>query len=163
MPSVKSVRWMVHRDIPEVLKIENEVFTGFLRFDKEYLLGILKQKNIIGMVAEIDNKILAYMIYEFDNIKINVIKFAITEGQHQIANDMIEKLKIKLENQKKDYLDFCVSESNLAIQLFLKQHGFLAVKIIHADSEDRYLMRFSKKISSDYKNRIKSSVSSFLE
>jgi len=151
-PSIH-IRWMLRRDMQEIMVIENEVFND--PFSEEQILGILKRKNIIGMVAEIENKVAAYMIYEFFDNRINVIKFAIPEFMNQqIADQMIQKLKSKL--QKKHHLDFCVAESNLKVQLFLKQHSFLATKIIHSDdaSEDVYFMRFSR-IPSDYKNRIK--------
>jgi ribosomal-protein-alanine N-acetyltransferase len=56
------IRWMVRRDMPEVLAIEGESFQN--AWHEQDFVRCLRQRNCIGMVAEADMRITGYMIYE---------------------------------------------------------------------------------------------------
>ena len=56
-----SIRWFIKRDMPKVLKIqENFEFS----WEEEDFIEALVQTNCIGMVAEANNKIVGFIIYE---------------------------------------------------------------------------------------------------
>ena len=56
------VRWMIRRDMPEVLTIEQEAFE--FPWSEEDFTRCLRQRNCIGMVAEMADSVVAFMIYE---------------------------------------------------------------------------------------------------
>ena len=53
---------MIRRDMPEVLAVEQEAFE--FPWLEEDFTRCLRQRNCIGMVAEADDSVVAFMIYE---------------------------------------------------------------------------------------------------
>ena len=49
------MRWMIRRDMPDVLKIENANFE--FAWSEDDFIRCLRQRNCIGMVAERDDEI----------------------------------------------------------------------------------------------------------
>ena len=68
------IRWMIRRDMPEVLAIEHASFE--YPWCEEEFLRVLRQRNCIGMVAEHGERIVGFMIYELHRNKIQVLDFA---------------------------------------------------------------------------------------
>ena len=68
------IRWMIRRDMPEVLAIEHASFE--YPWCEEEFLRVLRQRNCIGMVAEYGERIVGFMIYELHRNKIHVLDFA---------------------------------------------------------------------------------------
>ena len=68
------IRWMIRRDMPEVLAIEHASFE--YPWCEEEFLRVLRQRNCIGMVAEHGERIVGFMIYELHRNKIHVLDFA---------------------------------------------------------------------------------------
>ncbi len=57
------IRWMIRRDMPEVLAIEHASFE--FPWCEEEFLRVLRQRNCIGMVAEhARSRVVGFMIYE---------------------------------------------------------------------------------------------------
>ena len=56
------IRWMIRRDMQSVLYIENESFQ--YPWSEEDFIRVLRQRDTIGMVAERDGQVAAFMIYE---------------------------------------------------------------------------------------------------
>ena len=56
------IRWMIRRDMPEVLDIENRSFE--FPWSEEEFIRCLRQRNCIGMVAEHEQHVVGFMIYE---------------------------------------------------------------------------------------------------
>ena len=56
------IRWMIRRDMPSVLGIEQSCFE--FAWNEDDFIRCLRQRNCIGMVAEIDDEIVGFMIYE---------------------------------------------------------------------------------------------------
>lgn len=141
------VRWLIRRDMPEVLDIERQSFE--FSWTEEDFLCCLRQRNCIGMVAECNHRIVGFMIYELHKAKLHVLNFAVdSEFRRQgIGSQMIEKLVDKLSQQRRQEIVLEVRESNLSAQLFFKKVGFKAVLVLrsHYDDtdEDAYVMRFS--------------------
>src|SRR5271168_1726673 len=68
------IRWMIRRDMPEVLAIEHASFE--FPWCEEEFLRVLRQRNCIGMVAEYGERVVGFMIYELHKNKLHVLDFA---------------------------------------------------------------------------------------
>ena len=69
------IRWMIRRDMPEVLQTEQESFE--YAWTEEDFLRCLRQRNCIGMVAEQGEKVVGFMIYELHKAKLHILNFAV--------------------------------------------------------------------------------------
>ena len=140
------IRWMIRRDMPEVLKIEHESFE--FNWTEEDFLACLRQRNCIGMVAEHENRVVGFMIYELHKTKLHILNFAVAPAFRRLAvgSQMIEKLINKLSQQRRQEIVLEVRDSNLTAQLFYQNQGFRAVRVLrshYADSaEDAYVMQY---------------------
>ena len=138
------IRWLIRRDMVEVLKIEQESFE--FPWSEEDFLTCLRQRNCIGMVAESDQQIVGFMIYELHKSKLHILNFAVdSEARRlQVGAQMVQKLIDKLSQQRRNEIILEVRETNLEAQLFFRQHNFRAVTILrnHYDdtTEDAYIM-----------------------
>ncbi len=140
------IRWMIRRDMPEVLAIENESFE--FPWSDEDFIRCLRQRNCIGMVAESEGRVLGFMIYELHNTRIHLLNFAVASQcrRQGVGSRMVEKLVGKLSHQRRTRIALEVRETNLAAQLFFRQNGFRAISVLRSfyeDSpEDAYVMQF---------------------
>ncbi len=140
------IRWMIRRDMPEVLAIEHASFE--YPWCEEEFLRVLRQRNCIGMVAEYGERIVGFMIYELHRNKIHVLDFAVHPEfrRRGVGRQMIHKLVGKLSGQRRNRIALYVRESNLAAQLFYRVSGFRATEVIREHyldtGEDAYLMQY---------------------
>ncbi len=140
------IRWMIRRDMNEVLKIEQESFD--FEWTEEDFLSCLRQRNCIGMVAEQDNHVVGFMIYELHKNRLHILNFAVGPAMRRlgVGAQMIEKLINKLSQQRRQEITLEVRETNLAAQLFFHQQGFRAMGVLrkhYEDSnEDAYVMQY---------------------
>lgn len=141
------IRWLIRRDMPEVLDIERSRF-GFVWTEEDFLC-CLRQRNCIGMVAECDHQIVGFMIYELHKMKLRVINFAVAPDEHRrgIGGQMIDRLVEKLTQQRRKEIVLEVRESNLPAQMFFKEQGFRGIRVLrnyYDDTvEDAYVMQYS--------------------
>ena len=140
------VRWMIRRDMPEVLNIEQEAFE--FPWSEDDFTRCLRQRNCIGMVAEMADSVVAFMIYELHRTKLHVLNFAVLRSHRRlgIGTRMLEKLIGKLSPDRRGRIVLEVRETNLPAQLFFRSLGFRATSVLkdfYQDStEDAYLMQF---------------------
>ena len=140
------IRWMIRRDMAEVLDIERHSFE-FPWFEEDFI-RCLRQRNCIGMVAECGEQVVGFMIYELHKTRLHILNFAVAPEfrRRGVGRQMIEKLLGKLSSQRRVRITLEVRETNLQAQLFFKTAGFRAVTVLRAyyeDSpEDAYLMQF---------------------
>ena len=138
------IRWMIRRDMPEVLAIEHAAFD--YPWCEEEFLRVLRQRNCIGMVAEHGERIVGFMIYELHRSRIQVLNFAAHQDfkRKGIGRQMVSKLVGKLSNQRRSRISILVRESNLAAQLFFRVQGFRATEVAREHfpdtGEDAYTM-----------------------
>lgn len=146
-PLCVHIRWMIRRDMPEVLGIENGSFE--FSWSEDDFVRCLRQRNCIGMVAEHDERIVGFMIYELHKNRLHVLNFAVRSDMRRrgIGSQMMRKLVQKLSNQRRNRIMLEVRETNLPAQLFFRASGFRAVSLLreyYEDTpEDAYLMQFS--------------------
>jgi ribosomal-protein-alanine N-acetyltransferase len=140
------IRWMIRRDMPEVLSIESRSFE--FPWSEEDFINCLRQRNCIGMVAEYDERVIGFMIYELNKTRIRILNFAVAEASRcrGAGSQMIAKLIGKLSSQRRSRITLEVRETNLPAQLFFRAMGFRAVSVLrqfYADTpEDAYLMQY---------------------
>ena len=140
------LRWMIRRDMPEVLSIEQEAFE--FPWSDEDFTRCLRQRNCIGMVAEAGDSVVAFMIYELHRTRLHVLNFAVRRSHRRlgIGSQMMEKLFAKLSVERRDRILLEVRERNLPAQLFFRSLGYRAITVLkdfYEDStEDAYLMQF---------------------
>lgn len=120
------IRWMIRRDLGEVRQIELEKQTNCWT-DDEILLA-LRQRNCIGMVAEKEEKVVGFIIYELHKRHLFISNFGFN-GETEVIDSLINKLKSKLSTHRRVKLETVVSEYDLQAQLHLKRHGFTANKV----------------------------------
>ena len=140
------IRWMIRRDMPEVLQTERESFE--FAWSEEDFLRCLRQRNCIGMVAEQGEKVVGFMIYELHKNKLHILNFAVHPGCRRggIGAQMVAKLISKLSSHRRTRITLEVRETNLAAQLFFRSQAFKAVRVLrgfYEDSgEDAFLMQY---------------------
>lgn len=141
------IRWMIRRDMPEVLDIERDSFE-FPWYEEDFI-RCLRQRNCIGMVAEHGERVVGFMIYELHKTRLHILNFAVAADvrRRAVGLQMAEKLVSKLSSQRRTRITLEVRETNLAAQLFFRQNGFRATSVLRAyydDSpEDAYVMQYS--------------------
>jgi [ribosomal protein S18]-alanine N-acetyltransferase len=145
-PARVHIRWMIRRDMPEVLQTEQESFE--FAWTEEDFLRCLRQRNCIGMVAEQGEKVVGFMIYELHKAKLHILNFAVHPGCRRsgIGVQMVSKLISKLSSHRRTRITLAVRETNLAAQLFFRSQTFKAVRVLrnfYEDSgEDAFLMQY---------------------
>ncbi len=140
------IRWMIRRDMPEVLAIEHAGFE--FPWCEEEFLRVLRQRNCIGMIAEVGERVVGFMIYELHKNRLNVLDFAV-QPEHRrngVGRQMVEKLVGKLSSHRRTRIMLHLRESNLPSQLFFRDQGFRAVEVLREHfqdtGEDAYLMHY---------------------
>ncbi len=141
------IRWMIRRDMPEVLDIEGQGFE--FPWSEEDFIRCLRQRNCIGMVAEFEEQVVGFMIYELHKTRLHVLNFAVNPNfrRRAVGQAMMGKLVSKLSHQRRNRILLEVRETNLAAQLFFRNIGFRAVSVLRDfyddTTEDAYLMQYT--------------------
>lgn len=138
------IRWMIRRDMVDVLSIENCSFE--FPWHEEDFIRCLRQRNCIGMVAEHDDRVVGFMIYELHKTRLHILNFAVAETarRHGVGQQMVSKLLSKLSPQRRNRVVLEVRETNVPAQLFFRHCGFRAVSVLREyyddTPEDAYVM-----------------------
>lgn len=140
------IRWMIRRDMADVLKIEQQSFE--YAWTEDDFLRCLRQRNCIGMVAECNDRIVGFMIYELHKNRLHVLNFAVSDPVRRsgIGAQMVSKLIAKLTSHRRSRITLAVRERNLPAQVFFRRQAFRAVRVLrnyYEDSgEDAFLMEY---------------------
>jgi [ribosomal protein S18]-alanine N-acetyltransferase len=140
------IRWMIRRDMAEVLEIEHQGFE--FPWSEDDFIRCLRQRNCIGMVAEHDDRVIGFMIYELHRTRLHLLNFAVALDyrRRRAGTQMLAKLLGKLSSQRRTRIVLEVRETNLAAQLFFRNLNFRAVSVLRDfyddTTEDAYLMQY---------------------
>lgn len=139
-------RWLVRRDLPEVLALQKKYCRQYLTEDEH--ISILRQRNNIGMVAEDPEtfEIKAYIIYELHKQSLLITRFVTDiEDQDEFGNALLNKLFGKLSLERRRHIRIAVPEDDLELQLYFKERGFRCTHIEkgYYGYLDAYLMQFT--------------------
>ena len=144
------IRWMIRRDMSEVLAIENSSFE--FAWSEEDFIRCLRQRNCIGMVAEQEGAVVGFMIYELHRSRLHILNFSVHPAHLRmgIGKQMVDKLSGKLSLQRRTKIMLEVRETNLAAQLFFRNAGFRAVSVLRDyyedTTEDAYMMVYNYRV-----------------
>lgn len=140
------VRWLIRRDAPTVMAIEEASFE--FPWSESDLTRVLRQRNCIGLVAEENDSVVGYVIYELHKNRLHVLNFAVHPDHRKkgVGRAMVDNLKGKLSHDRRNRILLEVRETNLDAQLFWKRMGFMATNVLRGfyedTPEDAYLMQF---------------------
>lgn len=120
------VRWMIRRDIKLTQSIERAASPR--PWTEAMFLHCLRQRNCIGMVAERDERVIGYMLYELSQYSLHLLNFAVDPASHRkgVGGVMMAKLLGKLRTHRRYWIELVVGERNLTAQLFFRKYGFKA-------------------------------------
>jgi len=144
------IRWMIRRDMPEVLGVEGESFE--FPWLEEDFIRCLRQRNCIGMVAEHEDQVVGFMVYELHKNRIHILNFAVSSEFRRlgVGSQMVDKLVAKLSSQRRSRILLEVRETNLPAQIFFRENGFRAVSVLkdyYEDTpEDAYMMQYRYRV-----------------
>jgi len=144
------VRWMIRRDVPETMAINSLSFDNPWQDEAELVDNYLKRRNTIGMVAELDGRIVGYCVYSLYKQHIQIESMAVHPAYRELGlgRVLVERLFGKLSRQRRDRVCVDVRESDLPAQTFFRHLDFLAYNIRHGHfrdtGEDAYQMFYVK-------------------
>lgn len=124
------IRWLIKRDLQDVLAIEAASFRP--SWDEAEFRRLLRARNMMGLVAtDARNTPIGFVLYQLRQYQIRIVRLAVHPAYRRIGigTDMVERLKDKLTNQRRDHMRVDVPESDLGAQLFLRACGFRAVRV----------------------------------
>lgn len=144
--AVVDIRWAIKRDIPTILAIEQASYDN--PWTEDELTVIRRQRDTIGMVAEINDEVVGFMFYELHPRRLHLSNFAVDPSfrRQGVGSSLMKTLTSKLSWDRRNRITLEVRETNLTAQLFFKSQGFRAVRVLKdfyddAD-EDAYLMQY---------------------
>jgi [ribosomal protein S18]-alanine N-acetyltransferase len=143
------VRWLRSRDMPEVLAIEQASFKN--AWTEKDLRRYLGARKCLGMVAEQDETVVGFMIYERHETRLHILNFAVHPRlrRRKVGTALVDKMKCKLSTRR-TYITLNVRETNLRAQFFFSNQGFRAANVLHGyyedTGEDAYLMTWKPPI-----------------
>lgn len=131
------IRWQIRRDMLEVVAIERASCP--LPWSEEDFLHAMRQRNTIGMVAEVSEQVVGMMVYELHKGWLSILKFAVHPDfrRRGVGEVMLDKLKSNIgEKRTRDRICLEVRETNLAGLLFLRAQHFRATGVVREHYED---------------------------
>lgn len=146
-PASVHYRWMIRRDMPEVLEIENGSFE--FPWDEDAFIRCLRMRNCIGRTAEINERVVGFMIYEIHKSRFHLLNMAVHKEfrRRGIGKKLLLHLFNKLSDERRNRVMLEIRETNLSAQLFFRAIGFRAISLLrdfYEDTpEDAYLMQYS--------------------
>lgn len=125
-----NIRWMIRRDMPEVLSIERRAFPDPWS-EEEFCLALV-QRNVIGLVAEQDEQVVGYVIYELHRERLEIFNLAVDPQRRRegIGRELVARLQKKLSFERRRWLWVKVVDWNLPGQLFFQSCGFRATGVL---------------------------------
>ena len=142
------IRWMIRRDMPEIIEVENRSFE--FPWSEEDFVRCLRQRNCIGMVAEYGDQVVGFMIYELHKNRLHILNFAVHPEYRKSTGSGCRwstSWWAKLSHQRRSRILLEVRERNLVAQVFFRARSasvrFLCCGIFtKIPIEDAYLMEY---------------------
>lgn len=135
------VRWLIQRDMPDVLRFESSLDDPWSRED---ILTLLRQRNCIGMVAEQGEKVVGYMLYELHERRIDLLRLVVCPRHRSlgVGRQMLEKIQSKLSTHRRSHIIADVPDGNLPAQKWLRACGWRAICVVRGDPDlYRFVLR----------------------
>jgi [ribosomal protein S18]-alanine N-acetyltransferase len=130
------IRWTIRRDMPAICAFEEASWrvdtyrqaSPMLREDD--FVNWLRQRNCIGMSAELDGRTVGSMVYALERGSIDLLYLVIDplNRRRGVGRAMINKIRSKLTYERRRQLRITVDERNVPTQLFLRSVGIPCVR-----------------------------------
>lgn len=139
-----TTRWMIRKDLPDVVRIEQ------LSFDRPWteaeFINACRSVFIVPRVAQRDNEIVGYMLYELNSRNYKVVNLAVDPKYRRegIGGELMRWLTGRLSGKRTEVIAE-PSERNLPAHLFFRSLGFKGKSVIRDPwntGEDAYLMAY---------------------
>lgn len=120
------IRWMIRRDAEQVVKISRSTD---MPLSPRLLVKHLRDLATIGMVAEVGDKVVGFMVYHLARKRLEVAFLAVDPmWQRQgVGTAMVDRLISKLAARRRTGLRLDLGERNVVGQVWLRGRGFRAV------------------------------------
>lgn len=138
--------WLTRNDMPSVMTIEQLCFE--FPWPEDAFIGLLRQRNCIGVAAKAGERIVGYMVYELHKNRLHLLNFAVDPSRQRwgVGTAMLNMLKGRLSHDRRCRLLCEVRETNVDAQLFFRSQGFKAVSVLRDfyddTTEDAYVMQY---------------------
>jgi [ribosomal protein S18]-alanine N-acetyltransferase len=122
------IRWMIRRDMPIVLAIEQASFND--PWTESDFVRCLRERNVIGMSIEVHGRIVGFMLYALGKDYLSILNIAVhPEHRRQgLGQRMVAKLIGKLDGRRSTLSAMIVDENHLG-QTFFRAIGFKAHRV----------------------------------
>lgn len=130
------LRWMIRRDMPEILAIERACFQD--PWTEGDFIQHLSDRKTIGMVVELKDCVHGFMVYQLHEKSLYVHKLAVDPLWRRIGlgRAMVDKLVSKMSSHRRTTITIDTSERNTIVHKFLQANRFLAVGVTEGFYED---------------------------
>jgi len=113
-------------NIDSIVEIEQKVFE--FNWTKKEFIKYFHSNNCKFIIAESQERLCGYLIYEFVNNKVEILNLAVNPSY------LRKGIGTRLINYIKDFVDcdICayVRETNLISQLFMKRNDFKCIEVV---------------------------------
>lgn len=135
---VIGMRWMIRRDMAEVVEIEKGSFES-KPWETETFQKHLGKTSVIGMVVEEEKtgKVLGFVVYQLYAKRVHILNLAVDQWLRRlgVGRVMVEKLIAKLSgSHRRSRITVEVEEEWLGAQLLFRECGF-GVERVERDGE----------------------------
>jgi [ribosomal protein S18]-alanine N-acetyltransferase len=132
------IRWAITRDLDAILRIENE--REGKTWSEQDFVWLLRVRNVIGSVFEIQNNVMGFMIFEFRKDNLRILRLAVAKEfrRRGIGRQLMDKLFRRLFISRRRFISIKVGDDNLGAHKFLAAVGFRAVKVLRRPDTDVY-------------------------
>lgn len=132
------VRWMIRRDLPEVLN--SEMVSTADPWTEDEILRELRSRHTIGMVSEYRDNVVGHMIYRLERCSIVTLRFVVDRDFRRmgVGTALMTKLIGKLSPDRRCQLVVPCSEWCTDLHHFLLAMGLRATAVIRGDDADIY-------------------------
>jgi ribosomal protein S18 acetylase RimI-like enzyme len=146
------IRWLLRSDMDVVVGIESGLPDPL---EKSEIIDMLRKRNTIGMVVDIDGGVVGYILYEVLPRELHISHLAVHEAERRLGfgTAMVSKVLGKTCKGRRETVTAHVPDGQFGAMAFFRSLGFM----ITSSLGDRYEMTFnkSKRLRVDLKNRIR--------
>jgi ribosomal-protein-alanine N-acetyltransferase len=140
------IRWLIRRDLPEVMAVEHA--TAPDPWGEDDFLRFFRQRNCIGMAAEHGEVVAGFMAYVLHKRRIEVVRLAVRPDLVRlgVGTAMADKLKAKLAPHRRTELTLVCDERQESGHRFLRASGFTATGVARGWADcgsDGYVFRYA--------------------